>query len=294
MEMEELKECPGCGSTKIKRAFNCKDHFLSKEEFGIDHCQGCGLLFTNPRPNESDLSKYYESEDYISHSSNKKGLLPKAYSLVRDFAIKQKIKLLKKLHSKGQVLDIGCGTGEFLAACKKAGYKTKGVEPSEKARKFAIQNYDLEVLEEKEIQSVENEQFELITLWHVLEHVPNLNERVNQIEKMLTPGGYAIIAVPNPESFDAKLYKEDWAAWDVPRHLYHFNKESIISLFKKHRLQHTETLPMKFDSFYVSILSEKYKSGKTNYLKAFITGMTSNCKAKAPGHSSQVYIFKKN
>ncbi|MBC8266170.1 MAG: class I SAM-dependent methyltransferase [Flavobacteriales bacterium] len=293
--MKKLKTCSICNEGSFTVLFSCKDYSTSKENFTIVSCSKCNFTFTNPRPTDENLGKYYVSEKYISHTNTSKGLFERLYQIVRKYAILQKLKLVQK-HSKSKNhLDIGCGTGEFLNACKNIGFKTRGIEPSEIARLQAINNYNLEVSENTDLNQFNDNSFETITMWHVLEHVPNLNETIEQFSRILEKNGTVIIAVPNLKSWDANYYKEYWAAWDVPIHLWHFSKNSIRSLFKKHGFNLVKVKPMIFDSFYVSVLSEEYKSGRKKLLKGFTIGLISNIIAffSKRGHSSSIYVFKK-
>ena len=294
--MKTLKQCPICETKKISKHLDCVDHTTSKEQFSIVSCGTCGFKFTNPRPEDNDLEKYYNSDKYISHTNSSRGIFNKTYQIIRKIAIKKKLQLLKKTNPKiGTHLDIGCGTGEFLNACKKAGYKTSGIEPSKIARIQAIQKYNLEVSARTELTQYSDSKFDTVSMWHVIEHIPKLNETVSEISRILRPNGKTIIAVPNHKSFDCKYYKEYWAAWDVPIHLWHFSKNNIEKLFKKHKLKLTKTKPMIFDSYYVSILSEEFKFGKKNLIRGLIIGFISNlvgiCTKR--GHSSTIYVFKK-
>ena len=301
--METLTECPVCNSKNNIPFINCKDFTVSQKVFVIVECKDCGFKFTNPRPSENEIGSYYQSEDYISHSNTKKGVINLLYQTVRKYTLKQKINLINSLvNSKGNLLDVGCGTGEFLQACQENGWETLGIEPGESARSYGINTYYLNIKEEPVLEKLGANSFEIITLWHVLEHVPKLNERITELKKLIKPNGSIIIAVPNCTSLDAEMYREYWAAYDVPRHLYHFTPITIEKLFAKHGLKLQKTLPMKFDSFYVSMLSEKYlqadkqnKKGKTNLLPALWNGFQSNLAAKKTNNSfsSQIYIFKK-
>jgi 2-polyprenyl-3-methyl-5-hydroxy-6-metoxy-1,4-benzoquinol methylase len=293
--MEQISVCPLCSGINLIEYLSCKDNTVSKESFSIKECKGCSFLFTSPRPAIQEISKYYQSEDYISHSNSRKGLFNKLYQFIRNFTISQKEKLVLNYVSRGTLLDIGCGTGEFLNYCSKQNWRVQGVEPGLSAREFAQKTYNLSVYDEAYINAIPDSSYDVITLWHVLEHVHNLNERIDQLKKIVSDKGIILIAVPNPSSYDAKYYKEHWAAYDLPRHLYHFTPKTITQLFANHGLKKVDTLPMKFDSFYVSLLSEKYKTGAVNYLKAFIIGLTSNKKGRAnlETYSSQIYIFKK-
>lgn len=293
--MKKLKICPICAEDSFNVLFSCKDHSTSKENFTIVNCNNCNFTFTNPRPKEENLEKYYISDNYISHTNTSKGLFEILYQIVRKYAIVQKLKLVKKYSKIKNHLDIGCGTGEFLNACKTAGFKTKGIEPSEIARMQAIDNYNLDVSENTDLSQFDEDSFETITMWHVLEHIPNLNETIEHFSRILEKNGTVIIAVPNLKSWDANYYKEYWAAWDVPIHLWHFSKASIGSLFKKCGFNLVRTKPMLFDSFYVSILSEEYKSGKKKLLKGFAIGLISNVIAffSKREFSSTIYVFRK-
>ena len=293
--METLNNCPICNSNTSNQFLTCIDHTVSRETFHIVQCQSCGFKYTNPRPEEENLGSYYQSEEYVSHSNTKKGFTHYTYQIVRKYTLLKKLQLLSKYYKTGNVLDIGCGTGEFLNVCKQAQWDVIGIEPSTDARQMAINNYSLNVLKEAEIKNLPSESFDVITMWHVLEHVPKLNERIEDLKRLIKPTGIIIIAVPNCNSLDAKIYKENWAAYDVPRHLYHFVPKDIESIFKKHDLKMFKVLPMVFDSFYVSMLSEKIKTGRTNILKSLWNGFRSNMAAIKSGktYSSQIYLIRK-
>ncbi len=291
--MDVIKNCPVCDSSKFTKFLDSKDFFLTSEEFKIDICTNCGFKFTNPRPDKKALSKYYESIDYISHSNINKGIINKLYRFVRQFTIKNKIRLITKFVNEGNVLDIGCGSGEFLNELKKQNWNVTGIEPNESVRKFAAENYGINALEESDLNNLEKNSFDVITLWHVLEHVFDIEERILQIKKILSKNGILIVALPNPDSLDAKIYGKYWAAYDLPRHLYHFNKATVERLFNKYGFSIIKLKPMFFDSFYVSMLSEKYKTGKVNYPKAFFNGLKSNLFAafNNKNYSSIIYIL---
>jgi 2-polyprenyl-3-methyl-5-hydroxy-6-metoxy-1,4-benzoquinol methylase len=264
--------------------------------FTIVNCLSCGFKFTNPRPEDSIIGKYYKSESYISHSNTRKGLISTLYHLVRNYTLKKKLKLVSKHVSRGTIIDFGCGTGMFLKTCLDAGWKTYGMEPDGGARKIASENQVETFSGIKDLGTgLGNQKVDAITLWHVLEHVNNLEEALGFFHSSLNPNGVLVIAVPNYLSYDASYYKEFWAAYDVPRHLYHFDISTITLLLKNNGFKLIETQPMKFDSVYVSMLSEKYKAGRIRYFNAFLTGLRSNLKAKtSKDYSSVIYVFKKD
>jgi 2-polyprenyl-3-methyl-5-hydroxy-6-metoxy-1,4-benzoquinol methylase len=292
--MHTHNNCPVCKNNSFTPFITCKDYTVSHKNFNIVSCSSCGFKFTNPIPSLTDIGNYYKSEDYISHSNTKKGLISQLYHLVRSYTLKGKLKLVSNYVAKGLILDYGCGTGMFLNECDRNGWKTYGTEPDAGAR--AIANaYALNVKESKAelINSFPEARFNAITLWHVLEHVTDIEETLNFFKERLATGGVLVIAVPNYTSFDSKHYKEFWAAYDVPRHLYHFNTNSISQLLNNFDFELVETRAMKFDSFYVSMLSEKYMTGKINYLSAFFNGLRSNLKAKtSANYSSVIFVFK--
>lgn len=292
-----------CSNKDFAPFISCKDYTVSKEVFEIVSCNSCGFKFTNPRPEENDLGRYYESDEYISHSNTNEGLVNKLYQIARHYTLSKKLQLVSSAARKNEasVLDYGCGTGEFLNTCKSAKWKTKGVEPSEVGRNQALENYGLEVYNDVFNPAFDNDKFDVITLWHVLEHVARLRPTIDRLLSLLKEKGHIIIAVPNPASKDAEIYGKQWAAYDVPRHLYHFTPDTIKTLADQYSLQLTRTLPMTLDSFYVSMLSEKYvgeekgSSSAFSLPKAFFSGLRSNLNAAMhPGtSSSQIYVFKK-
>jgi 2-polyprenyl-3-methyl-5-hydroxy-6-metoxy-1,4-benzoquinol methylase len=294
MSYERLEQCPVCQKTDLKNFIVVQDKSVSQESFVIVQCTNCGLKFTNPRPEEAHIGPYYSSEAYISHSDTDKGLLNKTYRFVRSMAVKKKVDLVNSLSKKGRLLDYGCGVGYFLQACKKAGWEVEGFEPNQLAREQTEEKLGQKVHHEN-LASFANESFDVITLWHVLEHVHQLNETVKELVRITKKGGYIVIAVPNADSYDAKKYGADWAAYDVPRHLYHFNKASMQKLLKKHKLDLKEVLPMRWDSYYVSLLSEKYKHGEMKMISPFWTGFRSNLHGSRNdnSYSSQIFIAQK-
>ena len=290
-----LDNCPVCSGSNLLKKLDCIDHSTTKEKFTIVSCETCEFTFTNPRPKDNSLGRYYKSDMYISHTNNTKGLFNWMYHTVRKYAIGTKLNLLKRTSKNKNHLDIGCGTGEFLNACKNAGYNTKGIEPSELARKQAIKNFNLSVSENTNLDQFEENQFNSISMWHVLEHVPSINKTIEEFNRILSEKGKVIIAVPNHKSWDANYYKEFWAGWDVPIHLWHFSKLSIEKLFNNYNFKLLEKKPMLFDSFYVSILSEEFKTGNKKFINGLMIGLISNIIGifTKRGCSSIIYVFEK-
>ena len=292
--MEHLNACPVCKHTSLKKSLVCTDYTVSKENFELTDCQNCGFRFTNPRPEAQDIGRYYQSEEYISHSDTNKGLVSKAYQAVRQITLRSKLNLINEINGgkAGNLLDIGCGTGYFLQTCKNAGWKVAGVEPDDNARRLAESQTGIKI-ETDFLQAQYPESFDVITMWHVLEHVHKLDENLDKLKKLIGKNGHLVIAVPNHASYDAEKYGNQWAAYDVPRHLYHFTPSTISLLAKKHQLKVVKQEGMKFDAFYVAMLSEKYKNGSISYLNALSTGLASNQKAASTGlYSSVIYVLQ--
>ena len=271
-----------------------KDHSVSGEAFQLIQNSEYGFLETTPRPPSDKLPEYYKSEDYISHTDTQRNLFEKVYHLVRTVSLKKKLKLINSFRTEEKsLLDVGCGTGDFLQTAQQSNWSISGIEPNEQAREIANKKTNNSVFETEQLLKFKSNSFDVITLWHVLEHLPNLENHITIFKKLLKPNGILIIAVPNYKSYDAKHYKQFWAAYDVPRHLWHFNQLSISKLVSKQSMEVQKVKPMLFDAFYVSLLSEKYKSGKMNFIKGFWIGLLSNFKSfKTKEASSLIYIIK--
>lgn len=287
------QKCPICDSEKKSLFLTCIDNTVSKKPFDLQECGTCGFVFTSPRPQNSDLGKFYESDEYISHSNTKKGIVSRLYQSVRNRTLRQKLALINSRQKKGALLDIGCGTGEFANVMKQDGWAVRGIEPGDNAREMAKKNYGLDVQPEEALANIPANSMDVITMWHVLEHVPDLQGRVQELKSILKQDGLLIIAVPNRNSHDAAYYGKHWAAYDVPRHLWHFRPQDIRALFAPHGFEVKEVLPMKFDSYYVSMLSEKYSTGAVRYFAAFRRGWISNSCAGKEAWSSQIYVIRK-
>lgn len=274
----------------LQSYLKCKDYTVSNEEYEVMFNKEFDMLVTTPVP--KNISDYYKSEDYISHTDSKKSLLDKVYQSVKNITLKRKLKLINSFNTTSKnILDVGAGTGDFLKVCATNSWNVFGTEPDEGARKIALEKG---INLQEDLSEFKNQKFDVITLWHVLEHVGNLQEYITTLNNLLSEKGRLIIAVPNYKSDDAKHYKQFWAAFDVPRHLWHFSQTSISKLFAEVNMSVDKTLPMKFDAYYVSLLSEKYKSGKMNPIKSFYRGFLSNLKAKTTKeYSSLIYVLKK-
>lgn len=270
-----------------------KDYFLTGEEFGLYRNHEFGFLETRPVPLDK-LSDYYKSENYISHSDAKKSLLDKIYQSVKKYNISYKFSKLNYKGEKKTLLDFGCGTGDFLKYAQTKGLDVYGIEPNPDALKLAQKKVGKENAGSSNLKDLDMT-FDYITLWHVLEHLPNLYEFIGELKSKLKPDGKILIAVPNHQSFDSKFYKSYWAAWDVPRHIWHFSNDSFQKLMYKNELKKVKIYPLWFDSFYISILSEKYKKSKFGFLRAIPIALISNIKALFDRNwSSVIYLIQKN
>ncbi len=289
--------CPCCGSDNMFHKLTAKDHTVSEEKFEVWHCNACSIRFTQNIPDQSSIGRYYQSENYISHTDTKKGLINSIYHIVRKRTLHQKQRLVEKFtgYKNGNLLDLGAGTGAFSSHMKDAGWNVIGLEPDETTRLRAFELHGISLQGTDALFISAPASFEAVSMWHVLEHVHALHDYLEQINRVLKPSGKAFIAVPNYTSFDAEVYKEYWAAYDVPRHLYHFSPRSMKLLIEKHGMKLNLLQPMWYDSFYVSLLSEQYKTGKPGNMHAAKNGLLSNLKAfNNPGKcSSVIYVIGK-
>ncbi|MGV3528309.1 MAG: class I SAM-dependent methyltransferase [Flavisolibacter sp.] len=288
--------CPVCGSPHIDPLMGVKDHSVSGEQFAVWLCRDCSLRFTQDVPDENSIGPYYASPEYISHSNTDKGMLNKVYQAVRKRTLEGKAKLvISNTVSKGSLLDVGAGIGAFLNVMKEKGWDVTGVEPDAGARKNAKELFDLELETTDRFYSLQENSFDAITLWHVLEHVHDLHRYVEQLKSLLKPDGRIFIAVPNYSAYDADKYKSYWAAYDVPRHLYHFSPEAVRRLVEQHGLKILGKKPMWYDSFYISLLSSKYKGKNVGWIGAAFTGLVSNARAllNTDNCSSVIYVVGK-
>ena len=296
MALEYVTACPICRSTSYPLLFTAKDYTSTGESFSIVKCVGCGFVFTNPRPDQISIGRYYQSKKYISHSGGSQSLLDRAYIFARRITVRWKLRIISKYRSKGNALDYGCGTGEFLMKLQSNRWVVTGVEPSVEAREKAFNLLQIPIY--PTLENIHNSKFDIITLWHVLEHVHDLEKILTSLHSLLNDDGIIFIAVPNHESQDATEYKAYWAGYDVPRHLWHFSKNTMKRLLDISGFCLLETLPMKLDAYYVSLLSEGYKNPNQNkliaLLKAFTNAFTSNLAAiENQNYSSIIYIAKR-
>lgn len=267
-------KCPLCYSDEIGEYLQTSDHFLTGEKFALARCSHCGFLFTQDHPGSEEIGRYYESANYISHNDSAEGISASIYRIVRKFMLKKKRKIVCRATGlkSGNVLDIGSGTGHFLAAMQESGWQVNGIETNEKAREFSKGQFGIEVLPAENIGSLPFASFDIITLWHVLEHFQDPFSYAEEIIRLLKPGGTCLIAVPNCSSYDAIYYREFWAAYDVPRHLWHFTPSTFKLFAEKNGLSICSVRSLPLDVFYISILSEKYKETGLNFMMGILKG----------------------
>ena len=297
MDRLKIDTCPLCSGQQLEHALTCTDYYASGETFEIIRCAHCSFLMTQNAPVEAEIGKYYETPDYISHSDTQKGLMNRVYHWVRQYMLSQKARLVKQAAKmpKGTILDYGTGTGYFANTMERKGWTVKAVEKSLQARTFAKEHFGLDVDAETALPHYQSETFDVVTLWHVMEHLEHLNEMWNTLHRILKERGVLIVAVPNPNSYDAKKYKEWWAAYDVPRHLWHFSPSVMQKFGAKHGFILEAEYPMPFDAFYVSMLTEKYKGSSLSFIKGLWTGTCAwfSTLGKKEYSSSMIYVFRK-
>lgn len=292
--MEEITECPLCGRNQFIPYIHCTDTLVSQRVFCIQQCSNCQLLLTNPRPDANTIGQYYQSDAYISHDDTRTGVMDIAYRTVRSYTLQQKEKLIREaVGQAGQLLDYGCGTGAFLETCQQKNWQVQGYEPDPDARKLATARTKQPIINDVNAITAAGP-FDVITLWHVLEHVADLTNTINLFNQSLRVGGSLVIAVPNPMSADANQFGQHWAAYDVPRHLYHFAPDVLSRLVKTSGFILEKKVPMKFDAYYISLMSTKARDGQARYLESLSAGMASNREATKTGnYSSLTYVFRK-
>ncbi len=299
--METLPQCPLCKEPgSFIEHMMVRDHLVSGETFAIRKCSACGFLCTNPRPNKLEINNFYNSGRYISHTGRKQSLLDRVYHMVRGRMLRKKLRIISKYLDNNDIslLDYGCGTGEFVLAAEKAGFRATGHEPNPTAAALAREKGVSLLADENQgiaLNGLSPESFQVVTLWHVLEHIHNYPETLAEFHRLLTPGGLLVVAVPMANSYDAAHYKEYWAAWDVPRHLWHFTPETLEKAVTAAGFRLQGRHPLPFDSYYISLLSEQHKGRKLlqAWPRAMITGTRSNFHArrqKTPW-SSEIFVF---
>ena len=285
---------------KLKHVLSANDHLVTGRKFDILKNPETTILETHPRPTKEELPTYYDSENYTSHNDKSAGIVSFCYRIIKSISTRRKIRIGQNSLSKNtpqnkpRLLDVGCGTGDFLYSCLKKGWQINGIENNKNAKNNSRTEVSSFIFDDFEFLKSQPERFDIITMWHSLEHIIDLKQTIVDMKELLTNKGVIVVACPNHKSFDAIFYKESWAAYDLPRHLWHFDKDSISKLFVEHNMQLTKTLPMYWDSFYISILSEKIISKKNKFLKGVIVGLLSNVSAMfSKEHSSLIYVFNK-
>jgi len=289
--------CPLCLSEMITVHFSCIDHFISKESFVIARCCTCGFMFTQDYPDENEIYKYYESALYISHSDTHEGIINKIYHLIRKVMLLRKRRMINRITGlkTGKLLDVGSGTGHFAYVMKKSGWAVKGIEISDKTRNLSASTFNLEIIGPEQIPELDANSFDCVTMWHVLEHFHNPYRYVADIITLLKPGGVCLIALPNSGSYDAKYYRQAWAAFDVPRHLWHFDPVTFNNFARKSGLKAEGQLVLPFDVFYISLLSEKYKGSRWPFISGITRAIWFSFLSVFDGNrsSSVIYVVRK-
>lgn len=297
MTVISYDNCPLCKSDAIRKRFACVDKFATGEQFDIYECSCCGLVFTQDIPDEKEIDKYYESPAYISHSNTNKGLINSIYQLVRRVMLRNKARLVERLTllKNGKILDYGAGTGHFARVMAAKGWDVTAIEKNSNARELALKEFGFEMHGVETLATIADKELDVVTMWHVMEHVQDVDKMWNELYRILDDTGIAVIAVPNCCSYDAHKYGEHWAAYDVPRHLWHFTPSSIMRWGEKHGFLLEKQYTMPFDGFYISLLSEQNKGSRLHTVKGFwngFKGWLAQCRRRSAS-SSIIYVFRK-
>ena len=290
-------KCPLCKSSAIKKRFACVDEFATGEQFDIFECTACGLAFTQNVPDEKEIDRYYESPAYISHSNTSKGLVNRVYHIVRRIMLQKKARKVEKLTGlkNGRLLDYGAGTGYFARLMEKRGWSVTAIEKNGKARELALKEFGFEMQSVEALSTIKDKGLDVVTMWHVMEHIQEPDSMWDELRRILADNGVAIVALPNSISYDAFKYREHWAAYDVPRHLWHFTPDTIAQWGSKHGFTLEKQYTMPFDGFYISMLSEQYKGSRLHTIRGFwngFKGWMAQCR-RSSASSSIIYVFKK-
>ena len=290
-------KCPLCKSRALKRRFTCIDKFATGESFDVYECCNCGLSFTQGVPDEKEIDRYYESQAYISHSNTNKGIVNRVYHLVRKIMLRNKARMVERLTllKNGRLLDYGAGTGHFARVMASKGWNVTAIEKNDNARRFAYEEFGFEMLPTEALTTINNKELDVVTMWHVMEHIQDPDRMWSELYRTLDDTGIAVIAVPNSDSYDSRIYKEYWAAYDVPRHLWHFTPSTIMRWGEKHGFVLERQYTMPFDGFYISMLSEQYKGSHLHTIKGFWNGFKGWIaqSKKRSASSSIIYVFRK-
>lgn len=292
-----VEVCPACLTTVLLPHLHVTDFRASKESFELYRCQNCGLVITQNHPAEIEITRYYETEDYISHSENGTSVMDRVYYFIRNWMARRKRKLIQRYAKGHSLIDIGAGTGFFIAHMQSHEWDVKGIEPNAQARQVAFQSHRILLSEPAALFETPSQSADVITMWHVLEHVHALDKYLDRIRKILRDNGVLFIALPNYKSLDANFYGPDWGAWDVPRHLWHFSPNSVKVMLARAGFEFVHQYAMPFDAFYVALLSEKYRGGGfVRLIRGMTIGLFSYLRAlfNSEKASSVIYIFKKS
>lgn len=253
------------------KPISVKDHLVSKETFHIVFDGGVGAWKTTPQPSQQELKAYYPKEGYLSHADKANGLKDRLYLWVKKRNIQTKLRWIGLNSEQSKLLDFGAGNGAFALVAQAKGWRVYTQEFSEDV---------LLSLKEKGLKTVDvskqKDTYDAITLWHVFEHLPNPKAQLATFYNALAPGGSLVLALPNINAWDARHYGAQWAGYDVPRHLWHYNKAAIVELAKDTGFYLVNTHNMFWDAFYVSLLSEQYRHAKCSWINAVIKGSLSN------------------
>lgn len=225
--------CKCCSGTKFRYLFPGKDRLHGLPgEFKVEECTHCDIIAIHPQLSSEEIEKYYP-QDYVSFPPAIEDERSWFKRIDREIGVEKRCKAVIKQSGRtsGKILDIGCATGVFLNSMQKHGWECYGVEPSDFASDYAINRLGLNIFHGYLTDGIFEENFfDVITLWDVIEHLSEPVETLQIISKILKPGGLLVVTTPNANSWERKIFGEYWAGWDVPRHYHIFTPNTLQSL----------------------------------------------------------------